>query len=70
MTGWRRRTDRSGRRLSRPVGCLVWIIGLILLLLLLSALFGGFQKGSRVSGNALIRPSSIKVYNSRDLRQH
>jgi quinol-cytochrome oxidoreductase complex cytochrome b subunit len=54
MTGWGRRPDRGGRRLSRPVGCLVWIIGLILLLLLLSALFGGFQKGSRVSGDALV----------------
>ena len=70
MTGWGRRRDRGGRRLSRPVGCLVWIIGLILLLLLLSALFGGFQKGSRVSGSTLIRPSNIMVYNSRDTRQH
>jgi hypothetical protein len=30
----------------------VWLIALIVLLLLLSALFGGFQKGTRVSGSA------------------
>jgi hypothetical protein len=51
MVGWSRRENRGGRRrMRRPVGCLIWIIGLILLLLVLAALFGGFQKGNRVSG--------------------
>jgi hypothetical protein len=42
--------DRGRRRLGRPVGCLVWLIALLVLLIVLSALFGGFQKGTRVSG--------------------
>ena len=41
---------------TRPrgaVGCLVWILALLVILLLLSLIFGGFQKGSRVgSGSA------------------
>jgi hypothetical protein len=44
ITGWR---DRP-RRFSRPVGCLFWILAFLLLLLLLSLLFGGFQKGQKV----------------------
>ncbi len=52
MTGWSRRHDRQRgrRRVSRPVGCLLWVLALIVVLILLSALFGGFQKGTRVSG--------------------
>lgn len=38
------------RRFSRPVGCLIWLIALIVLLILLSALFGGFQKGTKANG--------------------
>jgi hypothetical protein len=40
--------DGARRRLSRPVGCLLWIVALLLLLLILSILFGGFQKGTKV----------------------
>jgi hypothetical protein len=46
----RRRSRRRERRFSRPVGCLFWILGLIVLLLLLSVLFGGFQNGTKTSG--------------------
>jgi hypothetical protein len=42
------------RRFSRPVGCLIWLIALIVLLLLLSALFGGFQKGTKVGGSGAV----------------
>lgn len=46
----------GGRGRTRPrgaVGCLVWILALLVILLLLSLIFGGFQKGSRVgSGSA------------------
>ncbi len=52
------RRDSGGRRrrFSRPVGCLAWLIALIVLLLLLSALFGGFQKGAKVGGS---RPPAV-----------
>jgi hypothetical protein len=48
--GWR---GRSGRRRrwrpqSRAVGCLLWIVAALVILLLLSVLFGGFQKGTKV----------------------
>jgi hypothetical protein len=36
------------RRMSRPVGCLVWLIALLVLLIVLSLLFGGFQRGTKV----------------------
>jgi hypothetical protein len=38
------------RRRIRARGCLLWILGLIVLLVILSLLFGGFQKGSKVGG--------------------
>ncbi len=45
---WRmtRRRDRP-RRFSRPVGCLFWVLAFVAILLLLSLLFGGFQKGQK-----------------------
>jgi hypothetical protein len=42
--GWSRR----GRR--RPAGCLMWVLGLIIVLIILAVLFGGFHKGSKVGG--------------------
>ena len=35
---------------SRAAGCLLWIVLLIAALIVLSALFGGFQKGTQVKG--------------------
>ncbi len=46
------RPDRP-RRFSGPVGCLVWVLALLLILLLLSLLFGGFQKGQKVGSGLL-----------------
>jgi hypothetical protein len=46
---WRRTRWRDRpRRFSRPVGCLFWVLAFLVLLLLLSLLFGGFQKGQKV----------------------
>jgi hypothetical protein len=45
--GFRRRRTRSGRPQRRLGGCLLWILGLIVALIILSLLFGGFQKGTR-----------------------
>lgn len=41
---------RDGRRRPRLVGCLIWLIALIVILIVLSLLFGGFTKGTKVSG--------------------
>jgi hypothetical protein len=39
---------RSRRpRLRRRTGCLLWLIGLLILLVVLSVLFGGFQNGAK-----------------------
>jgi hypothetical protein len=40
---WRRR-----RRRHRAVGCLLWLLTLLIVLLVLSLLFGGFHRGARV----------------------
>jgi hypothetical protein len=32
------------------MGCLLWILTLLLVLLVLSILFGGFQRGTRAGG--------------------
>jgi hypothetical protein len=41
---------RVWRPRSRAGGCLLWILLIILVLILLSVLFGGFQKGTKVNG--------------------
>jgi hypothetical protein len=50
----RRRLDSGERRGWRPrrglTGCLLWILGLIVVLIAASLLFGGFQKGTKVGG--------------------
>ena len=42
--------SRPRRPKIRLGGCLLWILGLIIILVILSLLFGGFQKGSKVNG--------------------
>jgi hypothetical protein len=48
------------RRFSRPVGCLIWLIALIVLLIVLSALFGGFQKGTKVNGASIVTAAAAR----------
>jgi ABC-type lipoprotein release transport system permease subunit len=43
--GRRRRWPRS-----RAAGCLLWIVLLVVVLIVLSVMFGGFQKGTQVKG--------------------
>lgn len=38
------------QRRIRLTGCLFWILALVLVLIVLSLLFGGFQKGTKTSG--------------------
>jgi hypothetical protein len=60
MLGRSRRRMGSGRRSWRPrrrlTGCLLWILGLIVVLVILSLIFGGFQKGTKVGGAGLPAP--------------
>jgi hypothetical protein len=55
---WRPSAGQS-RRFSRPVGCLLWLIALIVLLIVLASLFGGFQKGTKVSGASAVRAALV-----------
>jgi hypothetical protein len=53
-----RREDRGGRQgggrrrwpRSRAGGCLLWVLLLVVVLVILSVMFGGFQKGSKAQG--------------------
>jgi uncharacterized protein (DUF427 family) len=57
--GFGRRAGYGARRgrwpRSRAVGCLLWVVLLIVLLIVLSTLFGGFQKGTKVNGLGPVR---------------
>ena len=51
MAGWGRRSYReNGRRVSRPIGCLLWLVALLVILVVAAVLFGGFQKGTKAIG--------------------
>jgi hypothetical protein len=54
MSRWYSR--REGRRRPRLVGCLIWLIALIVILIAASLLFGGFTKGTKVSGAGPLAP--------------
>jgi hypothetical protein len=54
MSRWYGR--REGRRRPRLVGCLIWLIALIVVLIAASLLFGGFTKGTKVNGAAPLVP--------------
>jgi hypothetical protein len=47
--GWGGHSRPEGRRWRArgPGGCLLWAVILVLILLLLSVLFGGFQRGTK-----------------------
>ncbi len=59
--GRRRRLWGSGpwRPRNRVTGCLLWILGLIIVLVILSLLFGGFQKGTKAGGAGAPRPVPV-----------
>jgi hypothetical protein len=58
--GWRRR-QRSSRRMGRRMGCLLWLVTLLVVFVVLSLLFGGFQKGSKVGGSGPARPAVTRA---------
>jgi hypothetical protein len=52
MAGWSGRSRRgSRRRVSRPVGCLLWLVVLLVILIVAAALFGGFEQGTKATGS-------------------
>jgi hypothetical protein len=53
-------TRPRGRR-TRLGGCLLWILGLIIVVIILSLMFGGFQKGTKVNGMGLPVPFSVSA---------
>jgi hypothetical protein len=52
---WRHQNRRSRRR-RRTVGCFLWLATLLLVLLVLSLLFGGFNRGTKDGGQARLVP--------------
>jgi hypothetical protein len=52
MAGWSGRSPQQNRRrVSRPVGCLLWLVVLLVILIVAAVLFGGFQTGTKVTGS-------------------
>ncbi|MDX6389494.1 MAG: hypothetical protein QOJ73_557 [Streptosporangiaceae bacterium] len=49
---------RQQRRRVGARGCLLWLLGMVVLLLVLSLLFGGFQKGTKAGGSV---PAPVSV---------
>jgi hypothetical protein len=58
---WRFQRGAEGRRMSRPVGCLIWLIVLLVLLIIAALMFGGFQKGTKYSGQAGLNAQHVAV---------
>jgi len=55
---------REGRRRPRLIGCLIWLIALIVVLIVLSLLFGGFHKGTKVSWDRPAAPPAAAQHPS------
>jgi hypothetical protein len=52
MAGWSGRSPQGNRRrVSRPVGCLLWLVVLLVILIVTAVFFGGFQKGTKATGS-------------------
>jgi hypothetical protein len=51
--------SRPRRPRIRLGGCLLWLLGLLIVLVILSLLFGGFQKGTKVNGTGPPVPFSV-----------
>jgi hypothetical protein len=53
---WRRGPRRRPRPRRRLTGCLVLIGAIVVILIILSLLFGGFQKGTKADGAGAAAP--------------
>jgi hypothetical protein len=54
--GWRRQHRRR-----RALGCALWLLTLAVVLLVLSLLFGGFQRGHKTGGSGPPGPVAAQV---------
>ena len=63
MPGRNTRFDRGTgrRRISGPVGCLVWLIILLVLLIIAALMFGGFQKGTKATAQPGLNGQHVAV---------
>jgi hypothetical protein len=50
---------RQKQRRVRARGCLLWVLGLVVVLLILSLLFGGFQKGTKAGSAGAPAPVPV-----------
>ena len=50
---------RPRRRRSRLTGCLMWVLLLIILMVVASLMFGGFQKGTKVGLGGALAPATV-----------
>ena len=67
MAGWSGRSSQEKRRrVSRPIGCLLWLIALLVVLIVVAVLFGGFQQGTKANGSP--RPTGPVAGLSADVR--
>jgi hypothetical protein len=55
---WRRRRNR------RVFGCLLWVLTLLLVLLVLSILFGGFQRGTKAGFGQVPAARPVAVHST------
>ena len=55
---------REGRRTPRLIGCLIWLIALVVIIIVLSLLFGGFRKGTKVSSARPVAPPAAAQHPS------
>jgi len=47
--------------MSGPVGCLVWLFILLVLLIVVALMFGGFQKGTKVSAQPRLNAPQVAL---------
>jgi hypothetical protein len=55
------RAGRPRRKMGRLSGCLIWVLALLVILLVLSILFSGFQRGTKVGGDGPARPQATSI---------
>jgi hypothetical protein len=52
------------RRERRIFGCLLWVLTLLIVLLVLSILFGGFQRGTKADGGQIPGTTTAAVHST------
>ena len=45
--------------MSRPVGCLLWLVMLLVILIAAAMLFGGFQTGTKAAAQGAVTGQSL-----------